>query len=83
MKRETKAVTVRFGLEDYDQFQLMSKKLGVPWTDLVKVAVKLLVYLYQLILSGGKIKLVRPDGSEEVLAILELECMVPGATKAA
>lgn len=73
-QRETKAVSVRFGLADYDQFQAWAKRFGVRWTDLIKAAVKILLYLVKSIADGWQIKLVK-DGQEKYLAIPELEEM--------
>jgi hypothetical protein len=73
-QRETKAVSVRFGLVDFDFFQSWAKRLGVPWTDLVRSAVKNLLYLVKSVADGWQIKLVK-DGQEKYLAIPELEEM--------
>ena len=70
---DRRTVTVRLGKGEIGCYDEIITELGLSLSFLVRTALKLFLMLFNHHKKGGRFKLVHADGSEEMVAILELE----------
>ena len=72
-KSDSQTVTVTLGRAEVPQYDEARVELGVNIKGFVRIALKLLLWVYQARKNGAVIKMVYPDDREVELEILELE----------
>jgi hypothetical protein len=72
LKDERMTVTVHLGKAEIEVYEQARKELNLKIPALATTAVRLLLLVAKTIMEGGCLKLVKPDGREVIVEILEL-----------
>lgn len=72
-KADRRTVTFRLGEGEIHSYENILEELGTSLSNLMRLAIKLVIMLYYQYKSGGQLILKDKDGQERPLVILELQ----------
>jgi len=72
-RKDARTVSTTLSYAEIELYDQARAELGLTIGQLVRVALKYLLWTYKTVKSGGKLSLTTPDGEVKEIIILELE----------